>query len=219
MIGVDFGNDQRHVGRHAIGTGVGDDGATGVGEVGLHFAGDGGIERGKDDFRRAFGRGRGDGHAGDALREWRIEAPFGGFAVGLSARAVASGKPGDLEPGVVLKQLDEPLADHSGRAQDSDWKFGLTGHKHSSVQEERLHDCQNRPGLGWEILDRQCLGDGAWERAGMGRVTKKGLEIRGSDCGCRCGRRKLRIACRRRRPRSCAWEPMRRGAVRRTLPG
>jgi len=70
--------------------------------------------------------------------------------------------------------------------------------------------------LGWEILDRQCLGDGAWERAGMGRVTKKGLEIR--DQIVVAGVEAEVANCMpRRRPRSCAWEPMRRGAVRRTL--
>ena len=40
VVGVDFGNDQRHVGRHAEGAGVGDDGATGGGKFGLQLAGE-----------------------------------------------------------------------------------------------------------------------------------------------------------------------------------
>ena len=97
VIGVDFGNDERHVGRHAEGAGVGDDGASGVGKARLHFAGDGGVERGEDDLGRAFGLGRGDGHVGDALGQRRVEAPLGGLAIGLAAGAVAGREPRDLE--------------------------------------------------------------------------------------------------------------------------
>ena len=58
VIAVDLGNDQRHVGLHAQGAGIGNDGASGVGELGLQFAGDPGIERGENNFRSAFGRWR-----------------------------------------------------------------------------------------------------------------------------------------------------------------
>ena len=50
-------------------------------------------------FGRAFGLGRRDGHARDALGERSVEAPLGGFAVGLAAGAVAGGKPGDSNHG------------------------------------------------------------------------------------------------------------------------
>jgi GGDEF domain-containing protein len=39
---------------------------------------------------------------------------------------------------MVFEQLDEALADHSGRAQDSDWIFVLHGGESSSVQEDGL---------------------------------------------------------------------------------
>ncbi len=89
-------------------------------------------------FGRALGLGRRDGHAGDALGQRGVEAPLGGFAVGLAAGAVAGSEPGDLKPGVVLEELNEALADHSGRAEDADWVFVLHGSEHSSVQERRV---------------------------------------------------------------------------------
>jgi len=35
------------------------------------------------------------------------------------------GKHGDLEPGIVLKKLNEALTDHSGRARDAGWIFTI----------------------------------------------------------------------------------------------
>ena len=63
----------------------------------------------------------------DALGQRSVQPPLGGFAVGLAAGAVAGGEPGDLEPGMVFEELNEALADHSGRAQDADWIFVLHG--------------------------------------------------------------------------------------------
>jgi hypothetical protein len=39
---------------------------------------------------------------------------------------------------MVFKQLDVPLADHAGRAQDSDWVFGFHSLKQSIVQEDGI---------------------------------------------------------------------------------
>ena len=69
----------------------------------------------------------------DAFGQGRVEAPLGGFAVGFAAGAVAGGEPGDLEPGMVLEQLNVALAHHAGGAEDADWMFGLHGLEHSSV--------------------------------------------------------------------------------------
>ena len=49
VVGVDFGDDERDVGGHAEGGGVGDDGAAGGGEEGLELAGDGSVDGGEDD--------------------------------------------------------------------------------------------------------------------------------------------------------------------------
>ena len=143
-----FGNDQRHVGSHAEGAGVGDHGAAGVGEFRLQFAGDGGVEGGEDDsWARLRARPATTRHARDALGQRRVETPLGGFAIGLAAGAVAGREPGDLEPGVVFEQLDEALADHSGGAEDADWIFVLHGREHSSVQEDKRGGGQSRPGV------------------------------------------------------------------------
>ncbi len=99
--------------------------AAGVGEFGLHFAGDGGVEGGEDDFRCAGRICRRNGHARDPLWERGVESPFSGFAVELPAGAVTGGEPGDFEPRMVFEELNETLADHSGRAEDADWIFVL----------------------------------------------------------------------------------------------
>ena len=121
MIRVDLGNDQGDIGRHAEGAGIGKHGASGVGEPGLHFAGEGGVDGGEDNLGRTRGIGGLDGHFGDALGERGVETPLCSFAVGFPAGAVAGGEPGDLEPWVVFKQLNVTLADHSGGAEDADW--------------------------------------------------------------------------------------------------
>ena len=66
---------------------------------------------------------------GDALGQGRIQAPFGCFAIGLSAGPVAGGQPRDLEPWMVFEQLNVSLAHHSGGAQNADRLLGL-------------HDCE-----------------------------------------------------------------------------
>ena len=48
---------------------------------------------GKDDLRRAFGLGRGDGHPRDALGQGSVEPPLGGLAIGFAARPVAGRQP------------------------------------------------------------------------------------------------------------------------------
>jgi len=75
----------------------------------------------QNNLGRACGIGGLDRHAGGALRQRRVQAPFGRIAVELAAGSVAGGDPRHLEPRVIFKQLDEPLADHAGRAQNADW--------------------------------------------------------------------------------------------------
>ncbi len=76
-------------------------------------------------FGAPFGLGRRDGHARNALGQRSVEPPLGGFPVKLAAGTVAGGEPGDLKPRMVFEQLDETLADHSGRAEDANWIFVL----------------------------------------------------------------------------------------------
>ncbi len=66
-----------------------------------------------------------NGHARDAFGQRGVEAPLGGFAIDFAAGTVAGGQPGDLKPWMVFEELNEALADHSGRAQDANWIFVL----------------------------------------------------------------------------------------------
>src|SRR5438876_10520890 len=58
---------------------------------------------------------------GDAGGRRAIEVPFGCVAILLAGRAIARAKPGQLEPGMALQDLDEMLAHPSGGAQDADF--------------------------------------------------------------------------------------------------
>src|ERR1035437_1621776 len=173
VLGVNLGNDQGHVGRHAVGAGVGNDGAAGLGKAGFEVAGDGGVQSGENYFGcglvsggRSQGVGGSDGHAGDASGERRVQAPPGGFSVGFAAGAVAGAQPCNFKPGMALKQLNEALADHSGRAEDADGIFVLDGHKHSSVQED---------GLG---LSDSCAGARGLRRQNRDAASSKPRRIR-----------------------------------------
>jgi len=48
----------------------------------------------------------------------RVETPGAGFGEGLARAAVAGREPGDVKPG-GFEELDEPLTDHAGRAEDA----------------------------------------------------------------------------------------------------
>ena len=49
------------------------------------------------------------------------QVPLRGVAVLLARRAVAGPEPGQVEPGMILQELDEMLAHHSGGAENSDF--------------------------------------------------------------------------------------------------
>ena len=80
MRGVDFGNEQRNVGIHAVIARVADDRIAGAGEVFFGGTGDGRIERGKNEvaierrietFDDEAARGLGDGTRRDASARLR----------------------------------------------------------------------------------------------------------------------------------------------------
>jgi len=123
VVGVDLGDDERDVGSHAEGGGVGDDGAASGGEAGLEVAGDGSVNGGKNDAGQVWTCGLGrvglEDHLCDAGGEGRVQTPGAGFGVGFAGAAVAGGQPGDVEPGVVFEKLDESLSDHAGRAENA----------------------------------------------------------------------------------------------------
>ena len=102
MIGVDFGDQQRHVGIHAVIARVGDNQAARRGESLLDGAGDRGIHGGEHQPRRVSRRGG----VNDSIRnrggDVAVERPTGGFAVGFARAAFAGAEPGEIEPGVAL---------------------------------------------------------------------------------------------------------------------
>ena len=53
-------------------------------------------------------------------RDGRLQPPAYGVAIALPGRAVGSGQPCHLEPGMGFEHLDEALADNSGSAKNSD---------------------------------------------------------------------------------------------------
>ncbi len=124
MVGIDFRDHQGNVLLHAKGAGIGDDGAAGGGKLGLQLAGNAGIERGEDDLGRARRFGGGNRHFGHGFGNRSLETPARGFRVIKSGGALGGGQPCHLEPGVVLQQLNKPLADHTGSAKNANWNSG-----------------------------------------------------------------------------------------------
>ena len=123
VIGVDFGNHQRNVGLHAQRARIGDDRATGGGELRLQFAGDRGIEGGEDNFRRAFGLGGRNRHLGDVGRDGSFQTPARGFGIGPAFRTVGCGQPRHFKPRMMFQHLDESLPDDARGAENSYRKF------------------------------------------------------------------------------------------------
>ena len=119
VIGIDLGNQQRHIGLHAVVARVRDDDVAGCGERPLDFGGDRCIHRGEHEARRIAGlrtldvrSATSSGMAPSSRQRRRV-------AVLLAGGAIARADPRQLEPRMVLQKLDEMLADHSGRAENT----------------------------------------------------------------------------------------------------
>ncbi|CAA9521982.1 MAG: hypothetical protein AVDCRST_MAG73-236 [uncultured Thermomicrobiales bacterium] len=120
VAGVDLGDDQRHVGFHAVGRGVAHHGVAGLGQPLLDLPSDLARQPGEDE--RAVQSCVVPAHpeVGGALRHRRVDPPIGGLGVALPGRAVGGDQFGDPEPGVGGQELDEPLTDVAGGAEDGD---------------------------------------------------------------------------------------------------
>ncbi len=107
VAGVDFRDDERHVGGHAEGAGVRDDGATGGGKLRFKLVGDVGIQCRKDNLGQldagTFGHVGLDRHGRDVGGQRRVELPLAGFAIDLACAAIARRKPGNLKPRVIAQ--------------------------------------------------------------------------------------------------------------------
>jgi len=119
VIGIDLGNQQRHIEFHAMVAGVGDHDVAGLGEGALDFGGDRRVHGGEQQLRGVAGPAIFHGETGDGRRCAAGEVPRHGVGVLLAGGAVAGAQPREMEPRVALEELDEMLAHHSGGAQDA----------------------------------------------------------------------------------------------------
>ena len=128
VIGIDLGDEQRHIAFHAMVPGVGDDDVAGLGEGALDFRGDRGIHGGEEEARRIARLRLFDASRRRRVRRSSREAPRRGVAVLLAGRTVAGAEPREVEPWMTLQELDEMLAHHAGGAEDAYF-------------DSRLHNC------------------------------------------------------------------------------
>ena len=118
LAGVDLGDDDRDVGIHPVGSGVREHGDTGLRQFGLGRSGE----------VRGYAAECDSAVLGDLLDVHGLDPAVHGLvqidvvpdlqdvAEPLALRPLGCVEPLDLEPGVVLQHLDEPLADHTGRS-------------------------------------------------------------------------------------------------------
>ena len=122
MLAVDLGNQQRHVGRHAMVPRVADDDVAGLREGLLDLAGDGGIHRREEQLGRTACAGPRllDDEIADLVGQRERQPPGRRGPVGLPRRALAGAHPHEAEPGVPGELGDELLAHHPRGAKHSD---------------------------------------------------------------------------------------------------
>ena len=119
LIGVDLGDHDGDVGVHPVGSRVGEDSHAGLGQLGLGGAGQlGGYSAECDP---AVLRDLLDVHGLDlavhGLVEVDVVPHLHDVRQPLAAGPLGGVQPLDLEPGMVLQHLDEPLADHAARTE------------------------------------------------------------------------------------------------------
>ena len=125
VVGVHLGDEQRHVGVHAVVAGVRDDGVALAGEAGFHLARHRGVEPREEHLRAEGPLAGGDPDVRHGVGGSAGQAPGAGFAIGSARRAVGGGQLRHLEPRMIGEELHEALADRSRRAQDADRNLHL----------------------------------------------------------------------------------------------
>ena len=119
VIGVHFGNEERHELLHSKVPRVADDEVSSGGKFPLDVTGNLRIQTGEHETRGAARSGGLDNHVVHFRRTRRGQPP-GKIPVFLAFRPFARSEPGDAEPGMVGELHDELLADHAGRAENAD---------------------------------------------------------------------------------------------------
>ncbi len=124
VIGVDLGNEQRHVRLHAVRFRVAEDGLARAREVCLDLLSRFCRQGGEDDahfVRQSAGAARAHRHGGyRGGHAASGQPPFRDFSIGSSCPALGYSKRGQFKPGMSLQQLDEALPDHTCRAENGD---------------------------------------------------------------------------------------------------
>src|SRR6476659_3736156 len=118
---VDLGDHQGDVRLHPMRRAVREDGVTGLGQTLLDLAGDFARQRREGDGTVQLLAVILDDQIRRAGRHVGVKPPLGRLDVPLARRAIRCHQFGDLEPWVIRKQLDEPLADTAGGPKYRNW--------------------------------------------------------------------------------------------------
>ena len=98
MRGVDFGNEQRNVGIHAVIPRVADDGIAGAGEIFFGGACDRRIKRGENEVAIEIGFESLDDESAGGIGDRRFEMPLDRFGVGFAGRTLGGSDFGEGKP-------------------------------------------------------------------------------------------------------------------------
>ena len=117
VVGVHFGDEQRHERVHAEVARVADDDVAGGSEGAFHLARHRRVETREHNLWGPAGSARVHRAAGGLGRHRRGQTPRRGVAVGLALRSLARRQPHRLEPWVTRETHDEMLTDDAGGAE------------------------------------------------------------------------------------------------------
>ncbi len=140
MAGVDFSDDERDVGLHAIVAGIGDDDVTGLGKFAFNFGSDGGVHSREDETGRTGRLRFGDNDFGGFGRDIAIETPGCSVFELLTGGAITGSEPSQSEPGMALQEADEVLAHHAGAAKDA-YFDGVHNFLHATERDNLSTSC------------------------------------------------------------------------------
>src|SRR5262249_55614337 len=119
MLGIYFGDEERHGVEQPVVPRVADDQMACLGEGSLDLTSDRGIETGEHQLWRIARPCAFDDLVGDFSWQTVGQPPGSGVAELLALGPLARAEKLHFEPRVVRKQCDELLADHAGRAKDA----------------------------------------------------------------------------------------------------
>jgi hypothetical protein len=111
VIGIYFRDQERDIRLHAMGGRVAEDGVTAGSETLFDLLGDFSRKTGKNDRALEVGMVVENGEVSGRGRHVRAKAPIGCLGERLARRSLRGDEFGDAEPGMILEELNEALAD------------------------------------------------------------------------------------------------------------